>query len=515
MVKYSATTKYHEFLSAITEHAAEGIIAYSRTGTIILANAAAAKVFGVSKADLERKNIPELVPDGERKEEILTCLMAKDVVAPSIEFDILDSRGVVVPLDVLIGTAVLSDGEEIIIANCRDISLQKQTEERLVRQAEIIRQMHDAIVVADGDFKIVSCNAALSNMVARPESEICGKSIYDVVDVVLPDGATDEKIREIAIKKNRWNGIVEMTNHEGTVYTTDILLFPMRGEGDEIDCFISVVRDVGDRLDAERRIQETQRIESLGRLAGGVAHDINNLLFPIFLNLEDAADCVEEREELDDAVSRIRDSMNACMKIKKMVEQILHFSRDQSQERTVFSISECVQEAWDLTKIIVPSSFKCEINIGQDCGTIYGNTIHLSQILLNLVSNAVASQDPLPGTLNLSLKRMHGRDIGETGYYRIKDVEYAVLSVTDRGCGIPEDIIDNIFDPFFTTKPVGEGTGLGLTEVAGIMRDLDGAIDIVSVVDEGTTMTLYFPVDSHGMDEKGKLLEEVPQVELA
>ena len=73
MVKYSATTKYHEFLSAITEHAAEGIIAYSRTGTIILANAAAAKVFGVSKADLERKNIPELVPDGERKEEILTC----------------------------------------------------------------------------------------------------------------------------------------------------------------------------------------------------------------------------------------------------------------------------------------------------------------------------------------------------------------------------------------------------------------------------------------------------------
>jgi len=496
MVNYSATTKYHEFLSAITEHAAEGILAYSKAGSIILANPAAGKIFGLDNKDMEKCHIQDLVPPGQQYESVLGFLLKKDPLnkSPSIEFEGFKPDGSIVPLDILLGNATLSDGEEILIANCRDITDQRETEARLMQQAEIIRKMHDAVIVADANMKMTSCNSAVKTMLGLSDKDLIGKSIYEVADISLPDGLDGEELRARALEDTRWNGIVEITNRAGETFITDTLLFPMLGEDGEVGCFISVVRDIGDRVENEKRIQETQRIESLGRLAGGVAHDINNLLFPIFLNLEDAVDSIEDGDDLEGACEQIRASMEACIKIKKMIEQILHFSRDTSTSREDVDLSAAILDAWGLTKMIVPSSYDIKVDIDEDCGLVHANSIQFSQILLNLVANGVAAQDPYPGKLEISLKRVHGSAVKETRYYRIRDIEYAVLTVTDEGCGIPEEIIDNIFDPFFTTKDVGQGTGLGLTEVAGIIRDFDGAIDIDSVVDKGTSMSLFFPI---------------------
>ncbi|MFC3052415.1 PAS domain-containing sensor histidine kinase [Kordiimonas pumila] len=498
MVQYSATTKYHEFLGAVTQHAAEGILAYSRSGKVILANNALGKIFGVDSLDIERQNLIDLIPDTEDKENILTRLFLRSTSQQeeAFEFTILQATGNLLPVDVMVGYTKLSDGEEVFIANWRDISERRKTEERLVRQAEIINQMHDAILVADPDFRVMECNKALEHILHIPKAKLLGKNLYDLVHTQFPGDMKPEDVWEIAVSKGRWHGIVGVTNSVGALVQMDCVLFPMRDSKDEISYFISVARDITERLETERRIQETQRIESLGRLAGGVAHDINNLLFPIFLNLEEAADDVEAGTDLEEAVTAIRASMDACMKIKQMIEQILHFSRDNTEREEVLDMAVVVQEAWKLTKMIIPSSLKTEVSIQGASGYMLGNAIQLSQILLNLVSNAVAAIAQGPGLISITLEQKRADDIAKPRYYAIRHEMYAVLSVTDTGCGIPKNIMGRILDPFFTTKGVGEGTGLGLTEVAGIVRDYDGAININSKVGQGTTISIYFPVSS-------------------
>ena len=496
MVQYSATAKYHEFLSAITQHAAEGILAYSAGGKIILANEALAATFNSEPSDIEGMEINVLFGLQDRQDTFLEKLFRKNDTGEqsSIEIEIARKDGIIVPLDIVVGHATLSDGESVFIANCRDITEQRATAKRLTRQAEIINQMQDAVLVADANFNVTYCNKALEILVSLDKQEFLGKSIYEVIDVHLPDNLEAGDIRKIADEQGRWSGVADVTNVEGRLINADIVLFPMRDSSGKIDSFISVVRDITDRVAADHRIQETQRIESLGRLAGGVAHDINNLLFPIFLNLEDAVDSIKEGEDLDDACDKVQTSMDACMKIKEMIEQIMHFSREGSSDKETLDLASVMQDAWNLTKMIVPSSQNTIVSIEEDCGEVTGNSVQISQILLNLVSNAIAAGDHAPGDIIVSLKKVHGKDLKKPRYYQLIDAEYAVLSVEDTGCGIPADIIDRVFEPFFTTKSVGEGTGLGLTEVAGIMRNFSGAIDVESKLDEGTSFHLYFPL---------------------
>ena len=497
MVKYSATAKYHEFLGAITQHAAEGMLVYSTAGQIILANQAVSDLFGYSAAELEGTNLARWIPDNSEKSEILSSFFSKTTREnTSFNINIPSENGAFRSIDIMVGQTTLSDGEKIFIANCRDITNQREVALQLEQQAEILRLMHDAVVVADKEFKILSCNTALEKIVGKDKDAIIGQDIYSIIDVKLPAGVLPETPRRIAVEEGRWHGVVEMTAGDGHLITADVLLFPKRDQNGEIECFISVVRDVSDRVEADRRIQETQRIESLGRLAGGVAHDINNLLFPILLNLEDAIDAIKEDDEPDEAIERISTSMDACLKIKRMIEQILHFSRDNASGQDMLNVSATFADAWDLVKMIIPTSVEVSVDISEDCGSFIGNPVQVSQVLLNLISNAIGAMEQAPGKLTCTLTHANIASLPSPRFYKLKHPEYAVLSVTDTGSGIAEDIMDNIFDPFFTTKSVGEGTGLGLTEVVGIIRELDGAIDIVSEVNKGTNFTLYMPVNN-------------------
>jgi len=185
------------------------------------------------------------------------------------------------------------------------------------------------------------------------------------------------------------------------------------------------------------------------------------------------------------------------MKIKDMIGHILHFSRGSSVKKQLLDVSEVFDDAWKLTRMIVPSSFKVEVDIQESCGAVLANSVQLSQILLNLVSNAVDAHDGSTGEIEVDLSRARGKSDKQPLYYRLSDREYAILRVTDAGTGIAPDVLRQIFDPFFTTKDVGQGTGLGLSEVAGIMRDVGGAIDIESTLGKGTSFLLYFPLEDN------------------
>ncbi len=495
---FSATQKYHEFLSAVTHYAADGIVAFAHDGKIILANKALTEIFGYEAGELDGANVSCLLERNALNSGILQYIHDQLVGGidniPPFTLSGLKKSGKKVPLEMAVGRAELSGGEIVYIANCRDISERLVIEGRLWRQAEIISQMHDGIVVTDKDFRITECNAAISLMAAIRHEKVIGEDITKIFDVAFPHGVGPADIREAVLSKGKWNDIVGLTNCRKKHFKADVVVFPM------LDAHVSdislafVVRDVTARLETENRLVQTQKIEALGRLAGGVAHDVNNLLFPIFLNLEAALEEIEPYDDLKQVGEDIQESMDACMKIKTMIQQILHFSRQNAIETEELDISGGISDAWSLAKMIVPSSIEQKVNIEPNCGTITVNSVQLSQLLLNLVSNAVAAMNDQNGTLQVSLKRVNRREINKPKYYDLQHDELAVLSVSDSGKGIAIKHRRNIFDPFFTTKEVGQGTGLGLTEVAGIVQSLKGAIDLSSTVGEGTTFQIYLPV---------------------
>ncbi|WP_286829731.1 MULTISPECIES: PAS domain-containing sensor histidine kinase [Kordiimonas] len=497
-MRYDATQKYHEFLKAITQHSADGIMAFSESGTIILANAAVSSILGYDNGEMEGLNIQCILGsdhvDGPTLCRLFDQFEPDGDHMPPLTLKACQKGGGEIPIEIAVGNAVLTDGEKVYVASCRDITERLQIEGQLKSQAEVIRQMSDGMIVSDSNFQITECNHAIAKMLGVKSSELLGRAVYDFIQLETPDLIDREEIRQIAMAEGRWNGIVDFINVRGEKIKADVAVFPINAAFGEATVFASVIRDVTERVEAEERINQTQKIEALGRLAGGVAHDINNLLFPIFLNLEAALGDLQGREDLGGVCEDLKDSMEACLKIKTMVQNILMFSRKNSMDLQQIDVSEETREAWKLAKLIVPSSVECSVEIEPECGLFQGNSVQFSQIMLNLVSNAVSALDNGIGRLEVRLKPVNGGTIPGPKYYKLRQDEAVELSIRDTGCGISSTHVDKIFDPFYTTKGVGEGTGLGLTEVAGIVKSLNGAIDVSTCPGEGTEFKIYLPV---------------------
>lgn len=504
-MRYDATQKYHEFLKAITQHAADGIMAFAHTGQITLANEVIGHIFGYDRAELEGMNIRTLL-GGEHVDGSALCRLfdrfdPDGEHMPPLMLKGNHRTGVQVPIEIAVGSTVLTDGERVYVASCRDVSERLKVESQLKSQSEIIRQMSDGMVVMDEDLRVTECNRAAAKIVGMRRSEILGHQMHALLDFHASDDTAPQKVLDVARGKGRWNGIIEFTNKTGKDIKSDVAIFPISDIYGASTMFAAVIRDVTKRIAAEERISKTQQIEALGRLAGGVAHDVNNLLFPIFLNLESVYSGLEDKEGFDEAREDLSDAMEACQKIKAMIQNILLFSRKNSMDANELDISEEMTNAWNLSRMVVPSSVECNVSIERDCGSFRANSVQFSQVVLNLVSNAVAAMDGVVGKLGVSLKRTDARHIPNPKYYKLRQNEIVEIRIADNGLGIAEEHLDKIFNPFFTTKEVGKGTGLGLTEVTGIVKALCGAIDVRSEVGKGTEFIIYLPVRAQ-MKEK-------------
>jgi signal transduction histidine kinase len=231
----------------------------------------------------------------------------------------------------------------------------------------------------------------------------------------------------------------------------------------------------------EAHLQHTQRVEALGTLAGGIAHDLNNSLVPVLgltdLLLRKVKDEAERRKLalVRQGASRARD----------LVKQILAFSRKDASKREGFDLAEVVQEALDMLRATIPTTIRLEPEIAA-VPPLRGDSGQLYQVIVNLMTNAAQAIGERAGTIYISL----AEDYGD----QLPDARFVCLSVRDTGCGIGESVLPRIFEPFFTTKDVGKGTGLGLSVVHGIIIDHGGKIVVASRPGEGTTFDVYLPI---------------------
>jgi len=248
--------------------------------------------------------------------------------------------------------------------------------------------------------------------------------------------------------------------------------------------------DLTEKKRLEAQLQQTRKMEAIGNLAGGIAHDFNNLLGSIIGYAEMASEDSPEDSEVRESIDEV---LKASARGKELIQQILTFSRGNSAERVPLALGSVVRDILKMYMSSLPSNVVVEQDITGGSDTIMGCSIQVQQVLLNLFTNAVHAMKNVNGILNVSVThekldaQSASQDVG------LEEGLYVKITVSDNGHGIDPTALDRVFDPFFTTKSVGEGTGMGLSVVHGIVKSHGGVIKINSTLGEGTTFEVYFP----------------------
>lgn len=388
------------------------------------------------------------------------------------------------------------------IAEMLGVHIQTRLDAAAMREANqkiqfYVSRIPMAYLVWDQDLKVSEWNPAAEKIFGWTALEAIGRPLPDLI---VPPEALGHVRRVFAdlFDGGEWSAhsINENVRKDGSRLICEWFNAPLRDpEGRVIGC-LSMGSDISERKKAEderaaleSQLRQVQRLQSLGTLAGGIAHDFNNILTAINGNASLILLDLEANSPLHRPLSHI---LKAGDRATELVKRILTFSRQQEPLRKTIRLSNIIDEAVAFLRSTTPS----RIQIKADCETslpkIVADATQIHQILMNLGTNAVHALGEANGTIVIKAERyFYDPNAGPNS--ELKDGEYVRLTVSDNGCGMPPEIVDRIFEPFFTTKAPGQGTGLGLSMVHGIVKNHGGAITVQSQPSQGTAFHIFFP----------------------
>ena len=406
--------------------------------------------------------------------------------------------------DVLIDSSGLWKDGTFMHSRCftRDITARKQAEQALSESEARFRTLFEqaAVGVAQIDTatgRFVRINQKYSEITGYSPTEMRALTFQqlthpDDLQADLDNMArlTAGEIREFRMEKR-------YIHKDSSVVWVKLAVSPMWEPGAATDYHIAVVQDITERKQAEAALQtfqdqirQMQKMEAIGQLAGGVAHDFNNILTSILGNAEMAGMKLASDHPARTNLARI---LEAGDRASRLVQQILTFTHQQERSRITLSLSQIVNEVLVLLRATLPAGI--ELTATYDAATphVLADATQVHQVLMNLCTNAWHALGEQPGSITVNLAPVMLTHPLHSLHVILPPGRYARLSVRDTGCGMEPETVERIFDTFFTTKPVGQGTGLGLSVVHGIVRGHEGAIVVDSRLNQGTTFHLYFP----------------------
>ncbi len=263
--------------------------------------------------------------------------------------------------------------------------------------------------------------------------------------------------------------------------------------------FSGIVRDISERKAIEGQLVQAQKMDALGILAGGMAHDLNNMLLPILTLVDLTAGRLPEGSKDRERLDKV---MQAARRAKDLVARILAFSRDDyGLRQEAVAIHDVIRDTLELLRPTLPSSVTITAKLDENAGVVFADPGQISTVLLNLAANSADAMLGLAGRLDITLtsETINGELLARVP--ALKPGKWARLRVKDSGCGMKPEMLDRIFDPFFTTKAVGEGTGLGLAMAHGIVEKHGGVIQVASALGKGTTFNIYLPTITEEIDD--------------
>lgn len=377
--------------------------------------------------------------------------------------------------------------------------LRRRAEDSERRKAAILESAFDAIVTTDHEGRVVEFNAAAERMFGYSQSEVAGR---DLAGLILPSPSKAHDSAAAAHPLAIGRGALRTGRAEMLALRKDGAEFSAKVTITRIDrinpsLFTACIRDITklnrekhERESLEDQLRESQKMEAIGTLAGGIAHDFNNILAAILGNAELAR---EEAGANSRALKSIDEIGNAANRARELVRQILSFSRRQPTSRVLVALPSIVEESVRLLRATLPAGIAIDWREVADAPCILADRTQVVQVLLNLGANAAHAMAGRPGSIAIGVGRV---DLDEASASRVADLRpgaYARITFSDTGEGMDGATLRRIFEPFFTTKRAGEGTGLGLSVVHGILRIHEGAIQVHSKRGKGTRFELYFP----------------------
>ncbi len=485
-----ALRQSEEKYRTLVESAGEVIVVLDESGLFVFMNHIAAKILGGNPDDFVGKSVWDLFP----KEFADRHVEAVRHVIRSGQATVVENQTVVggttrwfrTRITPLKGAAGLQ-GTALIFAS--DITDRKNVQDALFRLEAAIEQAGEVVAITDRGWKILYANAALEAVTGYSRD----KAIGQVLETVVGDAHAAAVYRDITKNVEHgdtWRGRVTARKRDDTAYQVDATLSPVLNPAGQIVNFVCVWRDITREVEIDAELRHAHKMEAIGMLADSIAHSFRNILSSISGFSEIALKLAEKGSDIEMCLTRVTGAAN---KGADVVQRMMTFSRREEIARRPLDMGVAIKEAMEFLRGSLSRAVEFRLEIDSPCDPVLVDPAEIHQVILDLGSNACHAMGKRGGVLQVSLRQV----TSVPDHLGLAPGKYAQLLVSDTGHGIPAEIIEHIFEPFFTTKPAGEGTGLGLSTVHGVVTSLGGAIQVHSEVGKGAEFTLFLPVCLH------------------
>jgi PAS domain S-box-containing protein len=396
-------------------------------------------------------------------------------------------------IDVEINTRTINfAGREARIAAVNDVTASKAAADRIKEQAALLDLAHDAIFVKDWEGQIKFWNKGAEQLFGWSAAEAVGKSAQELFTAGGTNSA-DSAEREL-VEKGEWSGELFKQRKDGAKVIVKSRWTLLRDDQGRPRSVLVIEADITEKKKLETQFLRAQRMEGIGTLATGMAHDLNNILAPILISAGTLRWQLGP-DERDDAIKHIEAGVKRGAEV---IRQVLTFGRGVEGERAAVGPGELLKELVNIIGQTFPKDIAVTHQIATDLWPVIGDKTQIHQVLLNLCINA---RDAMAsgGRLNLAAQNIMVDDSYPVLHAPGRPGPYVLFKVTDTGCGIAPADFERVFDPFFTTKEFGKGTGLGLSTVLGIVKSHQGLIGLDSELGKGTTFRVLFPVSTEAV----------------
>jgi PAS domain S-box-containing protein len=481
--------KNEEMFRIIFEASTDGIIlAGAEDKKFYIVNKKIEEITGYSLQELRKMKVLDIHPEKDLNyviEQFEKQVQGKIELAA--ELPVKRKNGSVIYCDIK-SVPISLGGKKFLLGIFNNVTERKKAERDRDKLMLAIEQIEEGIVVTDDKGDIEYVNQAFEKMTGYSSAEVLGKN----PNLLRSDKQGDDhfkKMWDIISGGETWAGRFINKKKNGDLYTEDAVISPVINVSGKTVNYVAVKRDITAKLELQEQLRQTQKMESIGILAGGVAHDFNNILTSIIGDTDLLlTDC--DRPAAKPGLQSIKKS---SLRASELVKQLLTFSRKQPVTMKALNINTVIDDMYKMIFRLLGENISIKTDLCEENCSIKADKGNIEQILINLAVNA---RDAMPdgGSIFFRTKKIMINADNALQFGNVKPGEYVELRVEDTGEGMTKEVKEKIFDPFFTTKEEGKGTGLGLSVLFGIIKVHNGGINVYSAPGKGTRFAMYFPI---------------------